>query len=466
LLLIFISTGITFAQEAGKTISITVSGTGKTQEEAKQVAIRSAIEQTLGTFISSKTDILNDSLFYNKVTSFSSGCIKSYNLLNSIHLIDSNILVTLRVLINFDTFSNYFQNTGLNNDFKLSSFALNFKQHIINDDAEFNMVYNMIGYLHEIFQISFDISIKCNNPKSVDDLNKNWEIPIEIKVSANNNMDFSANYFLSLLNSIALTNDEILNYKNLNKSYYPIIINYKGISKKFYLRNIKSIYAINTLTSNWEFYLRSFKVYAGSEEIYCNSKGVINRFSKCFRNRNMQAYLVCGCENYELDSYNIDFPTSGEVSATFSWNDNKLFSQIEKLSNYKVIPKGILSRFKFGGYVVYENNGHGLIASLIDIGSMDWETARKSCDELVLNGYSDWYLPKIEDLKSLSINLKQQLKGGFLCRYITESKECLYWSSSEEDLNKSIVLNFEILRNGPSSKYKEENYNVRPVRFF
>jgi hypothetical protein len=43
------------AQDADKTVSITVSGSGKTQEEAKQVALRSAIEQAFGTFISSKT---------------------------------------------------------------------------------------------------------------------------------------------------------------------------------------------------------------------------------------------------------------------------------------------------------------------------------------------------------------------------------------------------------------------------
>ena len=43
-----------------KTVTLTVSGTGKTLEEAKKNALRSAIEQAFGAFISSKTEILND----------------------------------------------------------------------------------------------------------------------------------------------------------------------------------------------------------------------------------------------------------------------------------------------------------------------------------------------------------------------------------------------------------------------
>ena len=49
-----------FAQDADKTVTLVVSGQGKTQDEAKQVALRSAIEQAFGAFISSKTEIIND----------------------------------------------------------------------------------------------------------------------------------------------------------------------------------------------------------------------------------------------------------------------------------------------------------------------------------------------------------------------------------------------------------------------
>jgi len=43
-----------FVRDADKTVAIPVSG--KTQDEAKQSALPSAIEQALGAFISSKTE--------------------------------------------------------------------------------------------------------------------------------------------------------------------------------------------------------------------------------------------------------------------------------------------------------------------------------------------------------------------------------------------------------------------------
>ena len=52
------------AQNIGEAndVVLVVSGDGNNKEEATNVALRSAIEQTFGTFVSSNTEILNDSL--------------------------------------------------------------------------------------------------------------------------------------------------------------------------------------------------------------------------------------------------------------------------------------------------------------------------------------------------------------------------------------------------------------------
>ena len=60
-----------FSQTAEKTVTLVVSGQGKTQDEAKQNALRSAIEQAFGMFISSKTEILNDNLVKDEIVSVS-----------------------------------------------------------------------------------------------------------------------------------------------------------------------------------------------------------------------------------------------------------------------------------------------------------------------------------------------------------------------------------------------------------
>jgi hypothetical protein len=49
--------------------------------------------------------------------------------------------------------------------------------------------------------------------------------------------------------------------------------------------------------------------------------------------------------------------------------------------------------------------------------------AAKLCSDLVLNGYSDWYLPSKDELNKLYLN--RAAVGGFA--------SSLYWSSSEYD---------------------------------
>ena len=64
------------AAEVLQEITLTVSADGKTKEEATQNALRSAIEQAYGTFVSAKTTILNDELVKDEIVTVSNGSIK------------------------------------------------------------------------------------------------------------------------------------------------------------------------------------------------------------------------------------------------------------------------------------------------------------------------------------------------------------------------------------------------------
>ena len=68
-LLILVALTLSFQAYAqdDNTVTLVVSGQGKTQDEAKQNALRSAIEQAFGTFISSETVINNDSFVISNV---------------------------------------------------------------------------------------------------------------------------------------------------------------------------------------------------------------------------------------------------------------------------------------------------------------------------------------------------------------------------------------------------------------
>jgi uncharacterized protein YjdB len=82
-------------------------------------------------------------------------------------------------------------------------------------------------------------------------------------------------------------------------------------------------------------------------------------------------------------------------------------------------------------------------------------TAARLCDELVLNGYSDWHLPSRTELQKIYIN--KEVIGNF-------SDIGLYWSSSEF----TGIYAWSVAFFNGSTNYNEKNstYYVRAVRSF
>jgi hypothetical protein len=81
-------------------------------------------------------------------------------------------------------------------------------------------------------------------------------------------------------------------------------------------------------------------------------------------------------------------------------------------------------------------------------------TAARLCADLVLNGYSDWYLPSRDELNKLYIN--RSSIGGFTTGY--------YWSSSE--LIAFNAWNFNFYDGSAYGYNKGATLYVRAVRAF
>ena len=80
--------------------------------------------------------------------------------------------------------------------------------------------------------------------------------------------------------------------------------------------------------------------------------------------------------------------------------------------------------------------------------------AARLCDDLVLNGYDDWYLPSIDEL-------------DLLCKqatFIGGIPYANYWSSSEYNAGKAYHENF--FYEYVMTDDKDLNYDVRPIRTF
>jgi hypothetical protein len=80
--------------------------------------------------------------------------------------------------------------------------------------------------------------------------------------------------------------------------------------------------------------------------------------------------------------------------------------------------------------------------------------AARICNDLVLNGYSDWFLPAKDELNQMY--LRKIAIGGFSNNY--------YWSSSEGSTYNSWSQNFDEGTQGNASK--DFPINVRAVRAF
>ncbi len=440
-------------QTYNKDVTITAIGSGLTIEDAKQAALRSATEQAFGAFISSKTEMFNDQVVADQMASVSSDNIKSYEVLNESQLPDGSWGVTLNAIVSVDKLTSFVEAKGIEIEIKGGMFALNIKQQLLNEQAEIKAVAEMVGLLHEPMQIAFDYVIEIHDPQSLDSESKNWEIPIVVTASANKNMDFCANYFIKTLSALSLSSEEVESYQSLNKPIFPVAINYYNDFYIFYLRKQSSINVLNTLGNQWEFYSRLFTVQTGMDELNGGDLPIDfdaygRSYDESYDGRKWSDYLFMQKINHDalnqilvvnIDSAHIrnqnefayhyfDFLAAGKKAATFSWNDNRTLSQIEKMTGYTVKPRGIISHFKHGGFVFFEEDGHGLVAAITEFPKINWQSAKEACDELIINGYSDWYLPSAYELTALYDYWWEFGAGGFYDKNYHSPSEL--WSSS------------------------------------
>lgn len=270
-----------FSQTESKVAVITVSGSGKTQDEAKQNALRDAIEQAFGTFISSNTQILNDELVKDEIVSVSNGNIQEYTVLSEVQTSDGYWSNTVKAKVAIDKLTSFCESKGVNVEFKGALFSLNVKQQILNEENEKSAIKNMCKVLKDISEKSFDYQISAGEPTSLGN-NNNWKIPITITATTNANFKTMSDYLLATLTGISLTPEEVSNYSKLGKDYKTIILCPLGYepqtrnkkSKKsetfnysyklIYLRNDESLYALQDFIA---FFKKSLLNFAVANEI-------------------------------------------------------------------------------------------------------------------------------------------------------------------------------------------------------
>jgi hypothetical protein len=295
LLIIAILIFINVKAQENKTVTLTVTGTGKTHEVAKTNALRSAIEQAFGAFISSKTEILNDDLVKDEIVSVTNGNIQKIEIISELQIPDGGYATSIKVTVSVSKLISFVESKGFKVEFKGGLFASNILIQELNEKNEIMAIDNMLIILNELANKSFDYTISAEEPYS--EKNK-WSIPIKIDVFANINFINLSILLEQTLKGLNMNESDLINYSKLKKEIYPITIALQKKSGIYYLRSNQSRIKIYEFIYNLRNYIFNFKI----------SNGISNISLKNYLFENNK-------ENLEINDFKLD-DTSFRIIAT------------------------------------------------------------------------------------------------------------------------------------------------------
>lgn len=145
-------------------VSLVVYGDGANKEEATKVALRSAIEQVYGTFVSASTTIVNDELTKDEIVTVSSGNIKSYEEIAYTLLPDGRSSVTLQTVVCISQLVSYAQSKGASTEFAGATFAINMKMKELNKKNEELALQHLLTQMEAMIPFSYDAKLVIEEP--------------------------------------------------------------------------------------------------------------------------------------------------------------------------------------------------------------------------------------------------------------------------------------------------------------
>jgi hypothetical protein len=119
-----------------------------------------------------------------------------------------------------------------------------------------------------------------------------------------------------------------------------------------------------------------------------------------------------------------------------------------------------------GGIIFYVDNSgkHGKICAKVDLGKLDWYEAMEECQNLNLNGYSDWYLPNKKELDQMF--RQRKVIGNFVDEYESDIEYCNYWSSTNTNKWNPEGTNFGLDSDNGFGAQETNLFFVRAIRDF
>ena len=212
-------------------VTLIVSADGPTKDEATKTALRSAIEQAYGTFVSANTTILNDELVKDEIVTISNGNIEAYEEISSEQMPDGKIYVTLQATVSISKLISYAQSKGAETEFAGARLAMNLEMKELNRQNEIKVLENLENQLSNIHNL-YDYELKLAEPYI-----KGGVAILEgtVYLKYNANTELYNNLLFKTLGSLTLSPSEIAEYYEVGLPVYNMDI--KGLDKVVYLGN-------------------------------------------------------------------------------------------------------------------------------------------------------------------------------------------------------------------------------------
>lgn len=224
-----------------KVVSLVASGTGQTKDDATQNALRSAIEQAFGTFVSANTEVLNDDLVKDEIVTVSTGNIRAYKELSASQLSNGLYDVSVQAIVSIDQLAKFAQSKGMQAELAGASFTMNMKMRELNKKNEVAAIDHMIEKVKAIANNGlFDYKLEIGEPT----LTKNSKYAIQLRILFCENANTRAFYETidQTLQALSLTQKEQQEYNNAGLKYYGYNAQLDGIYGNYVLRSRYPVY--------------------------------------------------------------------------------------------------------------------------------------------------------------------------------------------------------------------------------
>lgn len=284
-----------------KTVTLVVSGQGKTQEEARQNALRSAIEQAFGTFISSKTEILNDNLVKDEIVSVANGNIQKFEIISEVQIPKGEYITSLKAIVSVTKLTSFVESKGVNIEFKGGLFASNIQNQELSAKNETICLNNLKQSLNIFSTSAFDYEINVSDPFLNKTATSLYEVPIKVSCRANNNLKNWVLLFQKTITELAMMREEINNYTQLHKSTFIFQLEDKKKNKNLYFRNEESIKVINEIFVYLVYGIQNFEI---KNDIKVFDLNTLKTRQREWYTSNNQSNIQQRQINYLMDKFN------------------------------------------------------------------------------------------------------------------------------------------------------------------